>query len=53
VSGDEYLSFTDIDQSLRDDVARLRDVKTLPDGVTVSGSVYDVRTGQLREVDPA
>ena len=53
VSGDEYLSFSDVDQSVRHDVARLRDVKTLPDGVSVSGYVYDVRTGQLREVDPA
>ena len=53
VSGDEYLSFTDVDESVRDDVARLRDVKTLPDGVTISGFVYDVRTGELREVDPA
>jgi carbonic anhydrase len=53
VSGEEYLSFTDVDESVRDDVARLRNVKTLPDGVTVSGYVYDVRTGELREVDPA
>ena len=53
VSGDEYLSFSDIDRSVKDDVARLRDVKTLPDGVTVSGYVYDVRTGTLREVEPA
>jgi carbonic anhydrase len=53
VSGDEYLSFSDVDQSVKDDVARLRDVKTLPEGVTVSGYVYDVRTGELREVEPA
>lgn len=53
VSGDEYLSFSDVDQSVREDVARLRDVKTLPDGVTVSGYVYDVRTGELREVEAA
>lgn len=53
VSGDEYLSFSDLDQSLREDVARLRDLKTLPEGVTVAGFVYDVRTGVLREVEPA
>jgi carbonic anhydrase len=53
VSGDEYLSFSDTDQSVREDVARLRDVKTLPDDVTVFGYVYDVRTGTLREVEPA
>ena len=53
VSGDDYLSFSDVDQSVREDVARLRDVKTLPEGVTVTGLVYDVRTGELREVEPA
>jgi len=53
VSDDEYLAFSDVDQSVRDDVARLRDVKTLPEGVTVAGFVYDVRTGELREVEPA
>lgn len=53
VSGDEYLSFSDVDESVREDVARIRDVKTLPDGVTVSGYVYDVATGQLREVEAA
>ena len=53
VSDDEYLSFSDVDESVREDVARLRDVKTLPEGVTVAGLVYDVRTGELREVEPA
>ena len=53
VSGDEYLSFSDVGESVREDVARLRDVKTLPKGVTVTGLVYDVRTGELREVEPA
>ncbi len=53
VSGDEYLSFSDVDESVKEDVARLRDVKTLPDDVTVSGYVYDVGTGQLREVEAA
>jgi carbonic anhydrase len=53
VSHDEYLTFSDLDQSVRDDVARLRDLKTFPEGVTVSGFVYDVRTGELREVESA
>jgi carbonic anhydrase len=50
VSDEEYLSFADPDESLREDVARLRDLKTLPEGVTVAGLVYDVRSGELREV---
>jgi carbonic anhydrase len=53
VSDEEYLPFSDMDESVREDVARLRDLKTLPEGVTVAGLVYDVRTGELREVDPA
>lgn len=53
VSDQEYLAFSDPEESLRDDVARLRDLKTLPEGVTVSGLLYDVRTGELREVEPA
>jgi carbonic anhydrase len=53
VSDEEYLSFSDPEESLRQDVARLRDLKTLPEGITVSGLMYDVRTGELREVVPA
>jgi carbonic anhydrase len=53
VSDQEYLSFTDPDESLRDDVARLRDVKSLPEGIAVSGYLYDVGDGTLREVVPA
>ena len=53
VSDEGYLSFEDPEDSLREDVARLRDLKTLPEGVTVSGLMYDVRTGELREVVPA
>jgi carbonic anhydrase len=53
VSDEEYLSFTDPEESLGDDVARFRDLKTLPEGVTVSGYLYDVGDGTLREVIPA
>ncbi|MDQ4108647.1 MAG: carbonic anhydrase [Actinomycetota bacterium] len=53
VSGDEYLTFSDVEESLREDVGRLRALKTLPEGVTVAGLVYDVRTGELREVEKA
>ncbi len=52
VSDQEFLTFSDVDQSVRDDVERIRSLKTLPDGVSVSGHVYDVRTGSLREVVP-
>jgi carbonic anhydrase len=46
----EFLSFEDPEQSARDDVDAIRGAKGFPDGVTVSGHVYDVRTGRLHEV---
>jgi carbonic anhydrase len=46
----EFLSFEDPEQSARDDVDAIRGTKGFPDGVTVSGHVYDVRTGRLHEV---
>lgn len=52
VSDDDYLAFSDVDQSVRDDVARLGGMKTHPEDVTVAGHVYDVRLGELREVEP-
>jgi carbonic anhydrase len=51
VSDVDFLPFSDIEQSVRDDVARLRDVKTLPEGVRVDGLVYDVAWGALTEVE--
>jgi carbonic anhydrase len=46
----EFLSFPDPEQSARDDVDAIRGTKGFPEGVTVSGHVYDVRTGRLHEV---
>jgi carbonic anhydrase len=53
VSGLDFLTFIDLDQSVRDDVARIRSLGRIPVDATVSGHVYDVRTGTLREVVPA
>ena len=53
-SSTDFLTFTDVDQSVRDDVGRIRDLGSkLPEGVKVSGHVYDVTNGALREVVPA
>ena len=46
----EFLSFADPEQSARDDVDAIRGTKGFPDGVTVSGHVYDVRDGRLHDV---
>jgi carbonic anhydrase len=54
VSDIDFLTIPDLDQSVRDDVLRIKELRSkLPDGVTVSGQVYDVATGTLREVVPA
>ncbi len=45
-----FHSFPDLDASVRDDVAAIRDSKLLLEGVPVRGFVYDVKDGRLREV---
>jgi len=50
VSELDFLTFRDLDQSVRDDVDRIRSLSQIPADSTVSGHVYDVRTGTLREV---
>ncbi len=47
----DFLPFTDLEQSVREDVAFLKSSPLIPDGVVIRGFVYDVRTGKLREVD--
>jgi carbonic anhydrase len=49
----EFHTFSDLDQSVREDVDAIRAERGLPEGVSVSGHVYDVRTGSIREVVPA
>ena len=50
VSDLDFFTFRDLDQSVRDDVDRVRSLSQIPADATVSGHVYDVRTGTLREV---
>ncbi len=50
---DAFLAFPDLDQSVRDDVEKIESSPLLPDGIPVSGYVYEVGTGRLREVVPA
>ncbi len=50
-SGIDFLPFTDLDQGLRDDVALIRESPLIPDDIPVSGLVYDVKTGRLRQVE--
>lgn len=46
----DFLPFTDLDQSVRDDVRVLRESPLIPDDIEIAGLVYEPRTGRLREV---
>jgi carbonic anhydrase len=48
----DFLPFSDLEESVRDDVRRIRDDPYIPADIEVSGWVYDVKTGELREIVP-
>lgn len=50
-AGLDFLSFTDLEESVRRDVAVVRASPFIVSEAVVSGFVYDVRTGSLREVE--
>jgi carbonic anhydrase len=50
VSGSDFLPFTDLEQSVRDDVATLRSSPLIPKQFPVSGAIYDVTSGKVHEV---
>lgn len=45
-----FLTFPDLEQSVRDDVAELRASPLLLKDASVRGFIYDVKTGRLQEV---
>ena len=45
-----WLTFTDLAQSVRDDVERIRNHPLTPDGVPIHGFIYEVRSGRLLPV---
>jgi len=52
-SGIDFLPFTDLDESVREDVQTIRSSPLIADDIAVRGLVYDVKSGRLREVSPA
>ena len=46
----DFLPFSDLEESVREDVRRIQASPFIPDDIVVSGWVYDVRTGRLKEV---
>ncbi len=49
----DFLPFPDLEQSVRDDVNRIKESPFIPGNIRVRGFVYDCRTGTLTEVPAA
>lgn len=50
VAGQDFLPFTDVGESVREDMELLRKSQLIPEDVVISGAVYDVDTGRMTEV---
>lgn len=46
----DFLPFADLEQSVRDDVARIKESPFIPKDIAVRGFIYDVHSGKLAEV---
>jgi carbonic anhydrase len=46
----DFMPFTDLESSVRDDVGAIRANPLMPTDLEVSGWIYDVRSGRLNEV---
>ncbi len=53
VSPVHFHAFPDVEKNVRRQVSRVRSHPWIPKQIPVRGFVYDVRTGRLREVEPA
>ena len=52
-SGIDFLPFPDLEESVREDVKRVRASAFIDHAIPVTGYVYDVRTGRLTPVEGA
>ncbi|MBM7635518.1 beta-class carbonic anhydrase [Streptococcus saliviloxodontae] len=50
VTGQDFLPFTDIEESVREDMAILKASPLIPDDVEINGGYYDVATGRITQV---
>jgi carbonic anhydrase len=46
----DFHPFSDLEQSVRDSLGRIRESPLLPDSLELSGWVYDVRSGRIEQV---
>ena len=49
-SGRDFLPFSSLEESVGEDVEKIRTSELIPNDIEVHGAVYDVKTGELREV---
>ncbi|HEX8259283.1 MAG TPA: hypothetical protein VF558_03195 [Rubrobacteraceae bacterium] len=49
-TGRDFLPFSDLEQSVRDDAETLQNLELIPDDIAISGAIYDEQTEELREV---
>jgi carbonic anhydrase len=48
-----WLTFSSVEESVTEDVRRIREHPLVPTGIPIYGLVYDVKSGRLREVPKA
>jgi carbonic anhydrase len=46
----DFRPFADLDESVRDSLRAIRESPLLPDSLELSGWIYDVKSGRIREV---
>jgi carbonic anhydrase len=51
IEGLDFLAFPDLDAAVKAEVAWLKGKKVVPDGVAISGWIYEVETGKVKKVD--
>jgi carbonic anhydrase len=49
-SGIDFMPFSDLEQSVRDDLEFLRSSPLIADGTEIRGFVFDVKSGELTEI---
>ena len=47
----DFLPFSDLEQSVRDDVQRIQSSPHIPEGIPVRGFIYDVKSGKLSPIE--
>jgi len=46
----DFQPFPDLEKGVEDDIKFLKSSKAIPDSVTISGWVYEIETGKVRQV---